>query len=162
MDTWGPANWALMIPITAIVGAFAYVIVATIMKSRVRELEIRQRIAMVERGLVPPPEADPRGFEHAMRALDVAGARPNEPVVRASRHRRAGIILMGLGFGLMLLIGLAGDSPHEAVGVGGFLVFVGLAFVANGWFEGRQPPAYLHDVTTPPVPPAPPAATRSE
>ncbi len=161
MDTWGPANWALMIPITAIVGGFAYVIVATIMKSRVRELEIRQRIALVERGLVPPPEADPRGFEHAMRALDVAATK-NEPVARASRHRRAGIILIGLGFGLMLLIGLAGDSPHEAVGVGGFLVFVGLAFVANGWFEGRQRSMYFHDVTTPQVPPGPPAPNRSE
>jgi len=26
-------------------------------------MEIRERIAMIERGMVPPPEADPVGFE---------------------------------------------------------------------------------------------------
>lgn len=146
MDTWGPVNWALMIPIVAILGAFAYLIVMTLAKTRVRELEIKQRIAMIERGLVPPPEADPRGFEHVMNRLDLA-TKLSDRSSRANRHRRAGITMMGIGFGLMLLIGIAGDSPEQGIGVGGFLVIVGLAFVVNGWFEGRA------------VPDAPPAAS---
>lgn len=157
MDAWGPANWALMIPITAIIGAFTYVIVLTVMKSRVRELEIRQRIAMVERGLVPPPEADPRGFEQAMRALEVSVNR-NDCCARANRHRRAGITLMGIGFGLMLLISVAGDSPQSGIGVGGFLVLVGIAFLANGYFERRQPAEPVINS----APPTPPTPTRSE
>ena len=47
-----------IIPITAIFGAFVYLIVRTLSRSRVRELEIRERIAMIERGLVPAPEVD--------------------------------------------------------------------------------------------------------
>lgn len=150
------ANWALMIPITAIVGAFAYVIVLTVMKSRVRELEIRQRISMVERGLVPPPEADPHGFEKAMKVLETTASR-NDCCARANRHRRAGITLMGIGFGLMLLISIAGDSPQQGIGVGGFLVVVGLAFVANSFFERRQSTAPANQVAPPP-----PAPTRTE
>jgi hypothetical protein len=156
MDAFGAAWWPFIIPITAIVGAFAYLIVATIMKTRVRELEIRQRIAMVERGLVPPPEADPRGFEKAMHALD-AGARRDDSWLRANRHRRAGISLIGIGFGLMLLISIAGGSPDSGLGVGGFLVIVGLAFVANGWFERRQAPTMPGTISPGAIAPAPPA-----
>jgi hypothetical protein len=152
MDTWGPATWAVMIPIVSIIGAFTYIIVLTVMKARVRELEMRQRIALVERGLVPPPEADPRGFERAMNVLEVVNARTDDCCRRANRHRRAGITLMGVGLGLMLLIGVAGQEPQSGVGVGGFLVIVGLAFLANSWFEIRQQPSS-------PPPPIPPSAT---
>ena len=55
-----------LIPIVAIIGGITSAIVATITRGRIRELEIRERIAMVERGLVPPPEVDPRGFDRAM------------------------------------------------------------------------------------------------
>ena len=146
---WGPANWAMMIPIVSVVGAFAYIIVLTVMKARVRELEVRQRIAMIERGLVPPPEVDPRGFERAMSRMDARGVSAT-----AARHRRAGIILLGVGFGLMILISVAGEEPSAGIGVGGFLVVVGLAFLANSWFEIRQqPPALPHSVATPAIVP---------
>ena len=51
------------------IGTFTYVIVLTLSRARVRELEVRERIAMIERGLVPPPEVDPRGFDRAMDSL---------------------------------------------------------------------------------------------
>ena len=38
-------------------------IVKSIGWARVRELEVRERIAMIEKGLIPPPESNPRGFE---------------------------------------------------------------------------------------------------
>ena len=60
----------LLIPISVILGAFVLVIVRTIVRARVRELEIRERIAMIERGLVPAPEVDPRGFDRAMTRLE--------------------------------------------------------------------------------------------
>jgi len=58
-----------LIPIISIVAVFVLLIVRTLARARVRELEIRERIAMIERGLVPAPEVDPRGFDRAMSRL---------------------------------------------------------------------------------------------
>jgi hypothetical protein len=124
-----------MIPIVAIIGGITAGIVATVMKARIRELEIRERIAMIEKGLVPPPEVDPRGFERALNRSERLNWSAG-----AGRHRRAGITLLGVGFGLMMLIGVAGESPEAGIGVGGFLVILGLAFFVNSLFELRQAP----------------------
>ena len=137
-----------MVPITAIVGGVLFLIVRTVSRSRVRELEIRERIAMIERGLVPAPEADPRGFERAM-------ARHETVVTRQSpaRFRGAGIIIMGCGLALTMLIGFAGDEPGAAIGVGGAIVVVGLAFFINSLFDtGRDLPP-LPPLSRPPIPP---------
>jgi len=124
------------IPITAIIGAFVYAIIQTTVKSRVRELEIRERIAMIERGLVPPPEVDPRGFDRAMHRLEFHRYRSG-----AGRHRRAGVTLMGVGFGMMILIAFAGGDSGTAIGVGGFLAVIGLAFFINSLIDtGQEPP----------------------
>jgi hypothetical protein len=133
--------WMLAVPVSAIIGGIAAAIVATISKARVREAEIRERIAMIERGLVPAPEKDPQGFERAMSRYDrVRGGDDGwDWHGRASRrYRSMGITLMGVGFGLMVLIGMAGESPSNAVGVGGFLCILGLAFFVNALFESRQ------------------------
>jgi hypothetical protein len=137
MDDLPFMAWPFLIPIIAIVGAFTTAIVATLSRARVRELEIRERIAMIEKGLVPPPEVDPHGFDKAMDRYD----RYDRYSVRAPRrHRSAGVTLMGVGFGLMVLIAFAGESPSSAVGVGGFLVVIGLAFFLNSLFDNRQEP----------------------
>ena len=124
--------WPFLITIFGIIGSFTYVIVLTLSRARVRELEVRERIAMIERGLVPPPEVDPRGFDRAMDRYE--RYRERSP----GRHRRAGVTLMGVGFGLMLLIGVAGDSMSSGIGVGGFLVIMGFAFFINSLFENRR------------------------
>lgn len=121
--------WPFLIPIVALIGAFTYAIIHSLARARVRELEVRERIAMIERGLVPPPEVDPRGFDRAMDRYE--RYRYRSP----GRHRRAGITLMGVGFGLVMLIGVAGGSMDEGIGVGGFLVIIGLAFFINGLFD---------------------------
>ncbi len=128
-----------LIPIVAIVGSFLYVIIKTLAHARVRELEIRERIAMIERGLVPPPEVDPKGFDRAMSRLDRHEMRSAYRGYGAygGRHRRAGVTLMGVGFGLMVLITFAGESPSSALGVGGFLVVMGVAFFVNGLIDTR-------------------------
>jgi hypothetical protein len=142
-----------LIPIVAILGAFTYAIIQTLARARVRELEVRERIALIERGLVPPPEVDPRGFDRAMDRYD--RVRDRAP----GRHRRAGVALMGVGFGLMVLIGFAGDSPSSAVGVGGFLVVVGLAFFINSRFDSRhERPEDPGPIAAPSPPPGPPQA----
>jgi hypothetical protein len=121
--------WPFLIPIVGTICTFAFVIVLTLSRARVRELEVRERIAMIERGLVPPPEVDPRGFDRAMHFYE--RNRYRSP----GRHRRAGVTLMGVGFGLMVLIGVAGGAMSEGVGIGGFFVIMGLAFFINGLFD---------------------------
>jgi hypothetical protein len=145
-----------MIPMTAMLGAFVYLIVRTTGRARVRELEIRERIAMIERGLVPAPEADPRGFERAM-------ARHDTVVLRKApaRSRSAGVIVMGVGLALMFLIGFAGGEPGAAIGVGGALMIVGLAFFINGLLPGSHEVASFDRYVPPAAPAPPPPATTS-
>jgi hypothetical protein len=144
-----------LIPITAIIGAFVYVIVKTLARARVRELEIRERIALIERGLVPPPEVDPRGFDRAMARMERSDYRSG-----AGRHRRAGVTLMGVGFGLMVLIAFTANEMSVAIGVGGFLVVIGIAFFINSLMESPLDPPYPagpRSFGTPSSAPMPPA-----
>jgi hypothetical protein len=131
MDVW------VLIPLAMVLGLWAYLIVRALSRSRVRELEIRERIAMIEKGHVPAPEVDPRGFERAL-AKDITAYRAS---TGSYRHRRAGTTLIGVGLGLMMMIAFAGNDPQTGLGVGGFLVMIGLAFVVNGLLERGPGPA---------------------
>jgi hypothetical protein len=131
--------WLVLIPVSAIVGVFAYSIVRATTQARVRELEVRERIAMIERGLVPPPETDPNGFDRAMQLADRYRASRGER--SPGRYRSAGVTLMGIGLGLMLLISVADHNPSAGVGVGGFIAILGVAFFLNSLISGRD--AYM-------------------
>jgi hypothetical protein len=134
---WG---WVVfLVPIVAIIGGFVTAIVQSLARARVRELEIRERIAMIERGLVPSPESDPRKFEQFMSRYDARDWRDRRLRRHTpGRYRRAGLILVGVGLGLMLLIGL--QSPREGIGVGGFLACLGMAFFLSSYFDGSPRP----------------------
>jgi hypothetical protein len=125
------------VAIVAIVGGIIAGIVSTIAKGRVRELEIRERIAMIERGMVPPPEADPAGFERSIRSVESVQYRLSG---YGHRHRTAGIVVMSVGFGLMLLIAFTSGEVNVGIGVGGFLVILGVGFLLVSLF-GAPPPA---------------------
>ncbi|HWW87127.1 MAG TPA: DUF6249 domain-containing protein [Vicinamibacterales bacterium] len=127
--------WPFLIPITAIVASFVFAIVWTVTRARVRELEVRERIAMIERGLVPPPEVDPSGFDKAMETYQQIRRYRGSP---SARHRRAAIILMGVGFGLMLLLGAEDGFDRSGLGVGGFVVILGLAFFVSSLLESSH------------------------
>jgi len=144
-----------LIPITAIVCVFVFVVIRTLVRARVRELEIRERIAMIERGLVPAPEVDPRGFDRAMNRME------RRDYSRGSmRHRRAGVTMMGIGFGLMVLIGFTANDASVAIGVGGFLVVIGIAFFVNSLIDGgsydprQSPPSFGGPAAGPSAPSA--------
>jgi len=144
-----------LIPVVAILGAFVYVIVKTLAQSRVRELEIRERIAMIERGLVPAPEVDPRGFDRAMSRLERHDYSRHSS---GGRHRRAGVTMMGIGFGLMVLIAFTSGEESIAIGVGGFLVVVGIAFFVNSYIDSA-PNVPASDPRSWAAPPPPPTST---
>ena len=147
--------WSLgpfLIPIVAIIGGITAGIVSTVTRGRVRELEIRERIAMIERGIVPPPESDPETFDRRMHSVQQFQRGHVAP-----RHRSAGVILIAVGLGLVVLLTYAGGVPREALGIGGFIVILGLGFFINSLFPPHTAPA-------PPVfprsnePPPPPAS----
>jgi hypothetical protein len=120
-----------LIPIVAIASWALLAIVSTIARTRVRELEVRERIAMIEKGLVPPPEVDPRGFDREM-AREHRGRRlqgyPGE-----AKYRRAGVTLTFVGLGLMVML-----FPNFRVG--GFIFVLGIGFLVNSLLFERTPP----------------------
>lgn len=110
-----------------------------------REFEHRERLAMIERGLVPPPELDPATFESR---TGLAG----QPESRAgARSRSAGIIMIGFGLALTMLIAFAAQEPEVGVGVGGAFALLGAAFIFNSMALGRRESSHL-----PPLPPLAP------
>ena len=143
--------WSLgpfLIPIVAIAGGILAGIVATVTRGRVREMEIRERIAMIERGMVPPPESDPETFEHRLHSMQV-----HQRGHVAPRYRSAGVILIAVGLGLAVLMTFAGGVPREGLGVGGFIVILGLGFFINSLFPHYPPPPISPRSNDPRVPP---------
>lgn len=141
MDAWGALFSPFGIAVVAVVGGIISAMFAAEQRTRIRELEIRERIAMIERGMVPPPEADPNGFERRMQAVDYA--QHGHP---GHRFRTGGIMVMSVGLGLMMLLWFVG-VPHVGVGLGGFLMCIGAGLLVNSFFH--SPPSF------PSVPPPP-------
>jgi hypothetical protein len=109
-----------------------------------REMEHRERLAMIERGLIPSPEIDPAGFERRTGLTDQPESRA------AARSRSAGVIMIGFGLGLMMLISFAAEVPNVGVGIGGAFALLGAAFLFNSMLMGRRDPyAPLPPVTRP-------------
>ena len=136
------------IAIVAIAGGIVSGIFATAQKTRLRELEIRERIAMIERGMVPPPETDPRGFEERMERVHFVQHRYDR--YAGNRFRTGGIMVMSVGIGLTMLLWFVG-VPRVGIGLGGFLGIIGVGLLVNGLFY-----------SPPPIPPPPPPSAPSQ
>ena len=99
-------------------------IVVMAMRQRAVHIELghRERMAMIERGLVPAPE-----MQRGLGPL----SRPAGPTGHAATRRNltGGIILVGLGVSFMILIGVAAGSPEVALGVGGAIATLGGALI---------------------------------
>jgi hypothetical protein len=99
-------------------------IAAMFNRRRFREMEHRERLAMIERGLLPAPESDPGAFESGAR---FPAADPEAGV----RYRTAGVLMMGLGFGLIILITFTVGEAGVGLGVGGGWAVLGAASLLN-------------------------------
>lgn len=110
------------------------------MKSRrvIREMEHRERLAMIERGLMPAPETDPGGFERR------GGLSPAPVSPAVSRMRSAGVILIGLGLAMMMLLSFVAGAPGVGVGVGGAFAVLGAAFIVNSVLAARLDESSAH------------------
>jgi hypothetical protein len=101
-------------------------------RQRLRELAIQERIALIEKGLMPSPEADPMRFEQL-----VSLRRPANQ--RAARYRSAGVFIIGWGAAIFLLLFFAASVPAVAFGVGGGIAIIGAASFINGVLSGDDP-----------------------
>jgi hypothetical protein len=126
-------------------------------RRQIREMEHRERLAMIERGLVPSPEVDPAGFERRF-----PGTRPPESP-GAARARSSGVIMMSLGLAFIFMLSFAAGEPGVGVGIGGAFALVGAGFFVNSLLIGRsdryREPAPNNVETRRYGPPDPPSAT---
>jgi hypothetical protein len=119
-------------------------------RRQIREFEHRERLAMIERGLVPPPEVDPAGFEErfARRAVVLPGA---------SRARSGGVIMIALGLAFMFMISFAAGEPGVGIGIGGAFALLGAGFFVNSLLIGRSD-EYRGPAPRPPIEPRRPGS----
>ena len=94
-------------------------------RRQIREMEHKERLAMIERGLVPPPEVDPDAFERRFSGSRAA-ASPG-----ADRARSGGVILIAFGLALMFMLSFAAGAPGIGVGIGGAFALLGAGFFVN-------------------------------
>ena len=135
MSTFFVQNLIVMMFFVFLAGGFVIGTLAFIFRQRLRELAIKERIAMIEKGLVPSPEMDPARFE-----MLVGLRRPLSS--KGERYRSAGVIIMGLGVAMIFLLAFAAGIPRVAFGVGGGLAILGLAaFVTGSMQAGAEPPS---------------------
>jgi hypothetical protein len=105
----GDAAFALMFAVAMFSGVFV-IFIAMRQRSEALERLHRERMAMIERGHVPPVE----------------------PVRRASaRALSLGIIVIGIGLALAMIVSIAGGAPESGVGIGGAIVILGVAFIVR-------------------------------
>lgn len=143
----------LMTLVIFVLGGVALMIVAMNNRRRLMEIAYRERVAMIERGLVPAPELDPAGFEAgAGLGPRRTGAAPGE------RYRTAGVLMIGLGLGLMVLLTFAAGVPDIGIGVGGAWAVLGAALLLNHFLISRREVDTLAGNTRwrPPAPRDPP------
>ena len=132
---------AFMLPMLLIIGGTLVVLMAMYQRTKNLEMRHRERMAMIDKGLLPPPERDPAAF-------DAPALRPAGP----NRATSLGIAVVAVGLGMMLLIGVAGGAAEAAIGVGGAIVVLGAAFIVNGQLHARAQP----------IPPPPPSIGRTD
>lgn len=123
---------AVSIPLVVLVVGGAMIVMALRGWQRLKELAVQERIAMIEKGLVPSPASDPAGFESAMARRPISA--------RALRYRSAGLVLTGVGLALMILLLFVMPAAVRgvAVGVGGAIIVLGLTMFGNGLLLGRD------------------------
>ena len=97
-----------------------------------REMEHRERIAMIQAGMVPAPEADPLAFEAQLEPS-------SSSLSRKDRWRTAGTLTIGLGLAMMVLLTFTGEMD-TGVAVGGAFAVLGASFLLNGTLLSPPPP----------------------
>ena len=131
----GDLLFAMMFTIAMFCGVII-IFLALRQRSETLDRQHRERMAMIERGQIPPVQPVRRGSA-------------------SSLSLSLGIIVVGLGLALMTIIGIAADQPAVGIGIGGAIVILGIAFIVRSLVVRPQ--------ETAPIPaPAPQTRTSEE
>ena len=101
-------------------------------RRRMREMTHRERLAMIDRGMIPSPNADPIRLDAVGRSARL------DDETRGDRFRTAGVLMIGLGLGLTVLITFTAGRFDIGIGVGGAWTVLGGASLLN-YFLMRGP-----------------------
>jgi hypothetical protein len=134
------------LPLLMVIGLLILGAIVIWRKGKVAEMTHRERLAMIEKGMVPPPELsdlEKALGPHSDILLADAKRMPHE------RFRTMGVTTIGIGVALMLIIGVAGDAPESGIGVGGAIAALGVAMVVNAYLDRsrRATPRYQEKIT---------------
>jgi hypothetical protein len=134
-----------VLPIISVVGLLILGALAIRRKSQNAAMAHRERLAMIERGLVPPPELSE--VERTIKALGVSADHPLPGLTRTphDRFRSMGVTTIGIGLSLMMIIGVAGGSPRSGIGTGGAIAILGVAMVVNAYLDRGRRAAARHE-----------------
>lgn len=131
-----------LIPLVVIVGLFVLAGLAILRSTRLRELKHKEWMALVEKGIVPPPEMTPPAAAGGGLKPDalggLEGTAPTARSAAAERFRSAGVVFVGLGAAIALIIGVAASAAQVGIGIGGAVAVVGAALFVNGTLMGRR------------------------
>jgi hypothetical protein len=100
-------------------------------RRQIREMEHRERLAMIEKGIVPAPELDPGAFDRRF------GAAPATQSPAAVRARSGGVLMIAMGLAFMFMLTFAAGEPGVGIGIGGAFALVGAGFFANSLLMSR-------------------------
>ena len=133
-----------LISLGTLIAGVVVIMVGLRYRAQMRELRHKERLAMIERGLMPPAEFDPAlAYSRGLK----------------QRSLSFGIIVVGIGFALMFLIGVAGGAPDSGIGVGGAIAILGGAFIIRSIYAAAPVPPPVSDLPPPTsdrLPPVPP------
>jgi hypothetical protein len=124
-----------MVFLTGMIAGVLVIFMAIRQRSQFLEMQHRERMAMIERGMTPGLGAG--------RGLARSGA-------AAPRFMTLGIITVALGLGLMSIISIAAGEPEVGVGIGGAIVIVGIALITNSAVSRNMAPASPDELPAPP------------
>jgi hypothetical protein len=111
----------ILLPLALIAAGVTIVLAGMRHRGKMLELVHRERVAMIERGLVPA-ELNPILAE-SFRVRDGRGNR--------GRSFSVGIMVVGFGLALMTVIAIAGGAVTTGIGVGGAIAIFGAAFIVR-------------------------------
>jgi hypothetical protein len=126
-----------------ICGGVLLMIAAMWTRRRMREMTHRERLAMIDRGLIPTPDDDPIRLDPIGRSSRVGGE-------RGERFRTAGVLMIGLGLGLTVLITFTAGQLDIGLGIGGAWAVLGCASLLNYFLISRGGPEEPFPRWTPP------------
>jgi hypothetical protein len=127
-----------VMPVIMLVGLFALAAFWISRRARMREFAHRERLAMIDKGLVPPAELYPGGPALSVVDNALASDAAAKPSHVATRFRSAGVMFVGLGVALALIIGVTAGTPDVGLGIGGAIAALGAAMIVNAVLMSRE------------------------